>query len=574
MNLNKEQYDVINSMYNQRIMIVEAPPGTGKTFTAVKLATKFINDQLIENVNSISKVLILTFSKNAKAQIIKQKYKLKEDNTNKYIEITNYHSFYKKYIFAYSKYLGLGKELKLVSQTTRKKQIISILTELQIKSIKESQIAWAMDLLDGNYMPSNKSKRKEVEKIYSLKEDIIEKIIELNKSGYIYFSDFAYYMRLLLIKSPKLLKVIKNKYKLIILDEYQDSSDIQEDIVKVLIGNDNRGVFFADSNQMIYEWRGARGNRVERIKEYYTDEIKKLSLNEVYRYKDKSDIEQLVKCILSGKYNSEIRKNSKNISYRDIKVDEKMNWYNPMIKNRYFSKMKYELLKLLKENKSHSIGILTRENELLLYLKKSLKGEFNIELNLISNNDNEHVIIEYIGRYIEESNFDKENNTKLLINILDAISEEKKFGSLNLNKKEEYNYNSIKRARVEIIRKMSIASEEIYNIASLRTVALDYIEYIYESGTSINKEMYCLIKKILSTKNISAKTIDSIFTQYQHMKSFVDLKGRYILNVHQSKGREFDTVIILDSKRISQEKNLFYVAASRAKQKIIMVDWI
>lgn len=50
--------------------------------------------------------------------------------------------------------------------------------------------------------------------------------------------------------------------------------------------------------------------------------------------------------------------------------------------------------------------------------------------------------------------------------------------------------------------------------------------------------------------------------------------GRYILNVHQSKGREFDTVIILDSTRIAKEKNLFYVAVSRARKEIIMVDWI
>ena len=86
--------------------------------------------------------------------------------------------------------------------------------------------------------------------------------------------------------------------------------------------------------------------------------------------------------------------------------------------------------------------------------------------------------------------------------------------------------------------------------------------------------MYYLIKSIVGIKKLNAKNIDSIFIQYQTAKSFINLKGRYILNVHQSKGREFDTVIILDSNRIAKEKNLFYVAVSRARKEIIMVDWI
>ena len=62
MKLSSEQYKIVNNIYNQRIMIVQAPPGTGKTFTAVNAANKFIENQIISKNKMIKKVLILTFS--------------------------------------------------------------------------------------------------------------------------------------------------------------------------------------------------------------------------------------------------------------------------------------------------------------------------------------------------------------------------------------------------------------------------------------------------------------------------------------------------------------------------------
>lgn len=576
MKLSSEQYKIVNNIYNQRIMIVQAPPGTGKTFTAVNAANKFIENQIISKNKMIKKVLILTFSKNARAQIIKQRRNLKDDkyNFDKYIEITNYHSFYKKYIDSYSNYLGLGNNLRLISEMTRRKQIRCILNDLGVSLIKDSQIDWAMDLLDGDYIPSNKIKKKQVQQIYYLKDKIISKIIQSNREGNIYFSDFAYYMKLLLLKSPKLLSIINEKYQLIILDEYQDSSDIQEEIVKLLVGNKNRALFFADTNQMIYEWRGATSKRIENIKEYYQNEVKVINLTQVYRYKGKDDIMSLVNSIVNGEYNIQNRISTSNIKYTNIPVNGTINFYNPKIKNKCFSDMKYTVYNILRNKKSDSIGVLTRDNELLIYLKNSLKKDFNLELKLMCNNENEHLIVEEIGRYIENNNFEIDNNVKLLINILDAISEEKKFGSFDLRKKEEYTYNLIRKARVEVIKRICTASENIYDVSSFQQQVIEYIQYLFNSSILINNDMYYLIKSIVGIKKLNAKNIDSIFIQYQTAKSFINLKGRYILNVHQSKGREFDTVIILDSNRIAKEKNLFYVAVSRARKEIIMVDWI
>ena len=64
-------YFIQNNPRN-RVLLVEAPPGTGKTFTAVTTAMYYTHFNIENNPRYNKKVLILTFSKNARAQIEKQ----------------------------------------------------------------------------------------------------------------------------------------------------------------------------------------------------------------------------------------------------------------------------------------------------------------------------------------------------------------------------------------------------------------------------------------------------------------------------------------------------------------------
>ncbi|ARC83768.1 ATP-binding domain-containing protein [Clostridium argentinense] len=65
-----------------------------------------------------------------------------------------------------------------------------------------------------------------------------------------------------------------------------------------------------------------------------------------------------------------------------------------------------------------------------------------------------------------------------------------------------------------------------------------------------------------------------MFLQYQYLKAFKELKGIYVLNVHQSKGREFDYVYVVDRESLNKEENLLYVALSRVREKLTILDWI
>jgi superfamily I DNA/RNA helicase len=401
---NPEQENIINYFIQNnpknRILLVEAPPGTGKTFTAVATAMNYVYFNIRKFPRYNKKVLILTFSKNARAQIEKQLDILSSDDVNwdKYIEITNFHSFFQKYVWAYSRYLGLKENLIIMSPKQRKEILQEKFSTIPEYDTNDKDLYdWADALLEGDFRPLTRygNVKSSVKKIIPYKEDIKGIIKEVNKEGYIGFSDIAYYMMELLNKSQALLSIIQNKYNLIILDEYQDSSDLQDKIVKKLIGKNNKAIFFADSKQMIYEWRGASSERLNNLLNDYKSEIEQKELIEVMRFKNRNDIENVLKESREGKHNISNFISSENIKYVKVKVEDK-NIFFPQIKNHMFAVLKYKVFNELpkyEERKIKSIGILCRGNELVSYVKKAFREEFKIYSQTISNNEDEHNII-------------------------------------------------------------------------------------------------------------------------------------------------------------------------------------
>jgi len=575
MQINDMQKEVIQSVKENRITLVEAPPGTGKTYTAVYLSMEFVRQAINNNLNS--KVLILTFSKNARAQIVKQLEVLDDNyiNYEKYIEITNYHSFYQKYIWAYSEYLGLTSNVNIMSPINRKKAIKEFLIEKGIANPTESQINWATDLLEGDFRPENKKKLNEVKKVLSLKEEIIEYIKTLNKKGNIAFSDFGYYMNVLIQKSKSFLNVLRCKYQLVVLDEYQDSSVIQDFIVKQLIGSNNKAVFFADPKQMIYEWRGAKLTRLIELKEYYSSEIKSLMLTEVYRYKGNKDLLYLMKEARGGTFEKKNLKDKKGIKLIDVKVKvESINLYLPMIKNLCYSNMKFAVFNELNKYKGKTVGILSRKNDMVDYLKEKFIVEFKRNLNELSNNEMEHDLMVRICDFMTTYKYDDiDELTKFFLWLTFEVTYEKEFGKVKRKNVESIIFKDINSVRHNIVKKAKECITNCKDMDSMKSSLLEYLTYIKGETNLINNTLINLVLKIIKMKDICLEKVTSLLLQHQYNNSFKDLRGEYILNIHQSKGREFDVVFIIDSESIINDENLLYVALSRVKEEIVIFDW-
>ncbi len=148
-----------------RVIIVEAPPGAGKTFLSVLCAKK-----LIVNIKINQKVLLITFSRNARAQLNKEaEHVFSSDREKlKQIEITNFHSFFQKYVWAYRSYLGLPLDLDLICPQKRNKQIRSFLSNISNPKDKTIEaLSSCLEFQPNNFIPPHcpKKYREEIPKI-------------------------------------------------------------------------------------------------------------------------------------------------------------------------------------------------------------------------------------------------------------------------------------------------------------------------------------------------------------------------------------------------------------------------
>src|SRR4051794_17963089 len=98
-------HDAVVSCKEQHQVVV-APPGTGKTHVSVRIA-----DALVDDLAPHARVLLLTFSRQARAQLEREARRQLPAPRRARIEITNYHRLCWQAVHAYRRLLGLPERL-------------------------------------------------------------------------------------------------------------------------------------------------------------------------------------------------------------------------------------------------------------------------------------------------------------------------------------------------------------------------------------------------------------------------------------------------------------------------------
>lgn len=143
------------------------------------------------------------------------------------------------------------------------------------------------DELTKYQIPPLKAKTDKKEIIKSLKEkkpflEIIKKYRKLKIERKV--MDFADQVKMAvkIAKSDsKVCEYYRNRFKYVILDEYQDTSASQVELLKTIFGKDFPIVAVGDPNQAIYEWRGASSSGILRFPEHFSSnsaQCKKIEL--------------------------------------------------------------------------------------------------------------------------------------------------------------------------------------------------------------------------------------------------------------------------------------------------------
>ena len=562
---------------NNKYIVVEAPAGTGKTFSCIQAVKALCDSNKLE---SFQKVLILTFSRNARAQLLKELSKFPlDDEIYKHIDINNYHSFFKKYLDTYRDTIGIEQRISVVDDE-------DFYTELH-KYAHDSGISLDVSLnstiLDdfifkaGTLICVNENSKIKKNK-YSNVEVFIKTAFSFTQStGLVCFAQFGSLVYRILTRLPEMGAAISHDYPVLILDEYQDTNFFQEHFVKTVL-KESSGIFFCDRYQMIYNFRGSTLKRIDDLQLLYPD-IVKIEFDEYYRYKNKTDLVKLLTSIREGKTPDYSKlTNGKLLT---ISVDCNAQWRE--ISNAKSQKMQCTLFCKsilygvmndiscqLKQNKS--IAILCRNN-----IEVDKLVELFFEKGYYPKEFSDTKDMTLIGKHIKtllQCVPISEKIANILSIVLLCTSNKVLFGE-NLSEISKLSYASFKRktkSGYSNIKPLVAACAEKCDYETAMELVINIIELAEKAGETITFSKRKFIVQCKKLANPASETIDGIMLQRQYTNSFTNITpGLYITTIHQSKGKEFDNVFVLDVDKISRDQNILYVSHSRMKEKLFPI---
>lgn len=279
--LNREQQIAVNHFKGP--MLVLAGPGSGKTRVLCERIRV-----LIEKYNVIpEEILVITFSKKA---ALEMKYRFNHlTKLNNYpVNFGTFHAvFYNilKESFNYS-------SSSIITERERLEYIKEIGINLNID--KSINLAWQKDML--SMISDYKNLGEEVfsangyESLEHTDKEMFKKIYDLyikkcQNDEKIDFDDMILLCKNLLYKHESLLRKWKERYRFILVDEFQDINNSQYEVLRLLAG-DERNVFcVGDDDQSIYGFRGAKPEIMQKfLRQFYNCEQINLLVN--YRCAD------------------------------------------------------------------------------------------------------------------------------------------------------------------------------------------------------------------------------------------------------------------------------------------------
>jgi len=250
--LNKDQYDAVVS--NSQYIRVIAGAGSGKTRV---LATRIA--YLIDNIGAVSKrILAITFTNKAANEMRKrvEEY-LKIDNCAAHI--STYHSFCARFLREEAYQVGYPRNFTIIDEEDQERIIKKI-----IKTYDEKITLTPKNIR--NYISAQKNRglapmvneQLSPYNAYRLKAEIYEAYQnQLLDNHYFDFDDLLIYTVHILRTDEKTRKKWQERFDYILIDEFQDTNDIQYELLKLLCNKLTSVFVVGDPDQTIYTWRGA-----------------------------------------------------------------------------------------------------------------------------------------------------------------------------------------------------------------------------------------------------------------------------------------------------------------------------
>ena len=266
MTLNDKQIEAVN--HKEGPCLVLAGAGSGKTRVLTERIIKLIDDGV-----SPYNILAITFTNKA-AREMKNRVEAKIGNISDSIFIGTFHSFGLRVLRENYREVGLNSNITILDQDDTKALIKRILKEEDLDP-KDYDIKHIISRISSSkndgVSPSeyNRLFLREDDKIIARVYEKYLKLLKENNS--VDFDDLLLKPVELFRKNKEILEHYQERFKYILVDEYQDTNNIQYELCKMLASKYHNIFVVGDANQSIYSWRNADYRNILNFERDYND---------------------------------------------------------------------------------------------------------------------------------------------------------------------------------------------------------------------------------------------------------------------------------------------------------------
>ena len=273
--LNKEQKEAV--LHKEGPCLVLAGAGSGKTKVLTTRIANMINDGIYSG-----NILAITFTNKAAKEMRDRISNMVENN---YAFVGTFHSFGLRVIRENTEKLGLTSNFTIIDSDDVSSVIKKIMKELDI-STKEYSVSYIRNKI--SFIKNEMLSDSEVDKyLNSPPEKVAVKVYReyekvLKRNNAVDFDDLLKRPVELFMQNDDILDKYQEKYRYILIDEYQDTNEVQYKLVKLLASKYRNLFVVGDVNQSIYGFRWSNYKNILNFEKDYPDS-KSITLNQNYR---------------------------------------------------------------------------------------------------------------------------------------------------------------------------------------------------------------------------------------------------------------------------------------------------
>ena len=604
--LNEQQYKAVST--DSQYVRVVAGAGSGKTRTLTYRISYLIGEKGFRP----SSILAITFTNKAASEM-KQRAISLVPQAKTTLSISTFQSFCARFLRQEIDLLGFSNDFQIIDDEDQLQMIKDIAVANGFKK-KDPIVKYALNFIShqkciGNY-PEDVSlnshcleEDKTSLKFYSIYED------QKDLMGKLDFDDLLLKTIQVLSSSKSTRDKWRSKYSNILIDEFQDTNDIQFKLVKLLMGEHTNLYVVGDPDQTIYTWRGANQNIILQFESTFRN-AETIILNENYRstqnilnaanklisFNKKRVPKDLFTSNIKGdkvEFVSSISREAEarnvahkieiysrldpNFSYKDVAILYRAAYLTLPIEKEFMQRrlpyviyggIKFFQRKEIKDILAYFNLIYNKKDDLsfkrIINVPKRDIGEKTISVLEAEKQQAGLSFFEYIERIKE---FDTELRTKnilALTNLINAIKDVK--NKLNDNLEA---YPSVLQKFIEDIGYYDYLKNDEDGedrIDNVQTLFDDILTYVKNNPDSTFQSY--LENAMLQTSQDEIKDGDFISLMTVHVAKGLEFKYVFVIGLNQGVFPSDRTTIESGEDGLEEERRLCYVAFTRAKQKL------